>query len=300
MSLEVGHIRNRTATRAAAHACSARPTAMISRSPENLAALREALKEMKAAGVRRIIIEGGDGTVREILSQALPLWGGAPPEFAICATGNTNLIARSSGRIGVGEMALLISEPRKFRRTTVPILKVERSGEAPMRGFMLGAGAYAAATKIAREEIGARHGAQIALAVLKLIRSPRLRASSEIGFAPGASAGAPVAVEPRLLIALTSLPAALIFRFSPFWGGGEGPIRWLDIAGDPPRLALAAPFIAFGAPRRWMRNAYRSGRAETATLSLDAPFVLDGEHFAPGADGDVVVSAAETVTFLSL
>ncbi|WP_340108340.1 diacylglycerol kinase family protein [Pikeienuella sp. HZG-20] len=297
MPFEVGHIRNRAATRAAARAGMAGPAAMLSRSPDTLTALTEALAEMKAAGVRRIIIEGGDGTVREVLSRALPLWGDAPPEFAICATGNTNLIARSGGRIGPEEAALIIGAPEKFRRRRVPVLKVERAGETPIRGFMLGAGAYAAATKMAREEIGARHGAQVALAVLRLIRSPRLRASSEIGFSPGAAA--PAAPEPRLLVALTSLPAALILGLSPFWGAGEGAIRWLDIAGDPPHLALAAPFIAFGAPRRWMRRAYRSGRAETAALSLDAHFVLDGEHFAPGADGDVTVSAAEAVTFLS-
>ncbi|MEX2519366.1 MAG: hypothetical protein WD969_08560, partial [Paracoccaceae bacterium] len=103
----------------------------------------------------------------------------------------------------------------------------------------------------------------------------------------------------RTLVALTSLQGPLLFGLSPFWGAGEGPIRWLDIAAAPPRIALAAPFIAFGRPRRWMSDHYQSGRAARATLSLNADFVLDGEHFAPGADGLIAVTAAETATFLS-
>lgn len=292
----IGHIRNQKATRAGARAPFAHEAA-ISRSPAGFAALDEALAEMKAAGVRRLVIEGGDGTVREVIGRALPLWGAAPLEFAIVASGNTNLIARSGGRVSAADAARLADMSAPVERRAIPLLKAEREGERTLRGFIMGCGAYATATKLAREEIGARHGAQVALAVLRLLRSPRLRAPSPIGFGPD---GREAEIEPRLLVAVTSLPGALLYGLSPFWGSGAGALRWLDIAANPPRLALAAPFIAFGAPRRWMHAHYRSGGSRTAELRLDAPFVMDGEHFEPGADGRLRLSAGESVTFVSV
>lgn len=289
MSSPIGHIRNRAATRAARGAPAA--AGAVLREPDSFAGLEAALAEFREAQVSTLLIEGGDGTVREVVSRAFRIWSGAPPPFAIRATGNTNLIARSAGRAPEGPLS-----PDRLRQRALPVLKAARAGAEPMRGFILGAGAYEAATRIAREEIGARHGLQVALAVLRLLRAPALRGPFPIGFSAGEAAPGP---EPRMLVALTSLPGALIFGLSPFWGGGAGPLRFLDIAASPPRLALAAPFVALGRPRRWMAKAYRSGRTATATLALEGAFVMDGEPFAPGSDGLVRLSAAETATFLS-
>lgn len=290
MSSPIGIIRNRAATRAARGAPAG--AGEILRMPEDFAALEAALSEFREAGAAAIVIEGGDGTVREVASRAFRLWEGAPPPFALRPTGNTNLIARSAGRAPRG----VPLAPERLRRRVLPVLKAERAGAEAMRGFIAGAGAYEAATRLAREEIGARHGLQVLLAVLRLLRSRALRGPWPIGFA--ASATAPESA-PRMLVAATSLPGALLFGLSPFWGTGSGRLRFLDIAAEPPRLALAAPFVALGRPRRWMAEAYRSGRSEAATLRLETPFVLDGEPFAPGADGLVKFTAAETATFLS-
>lgn len=305
----VGHIRNRRATRAKRGGD--RPDAgVLRREPETLAALETALREMAAAGVRRLAVEGGDGTVRETLTMAFDIWpeGGAP-DFAIVAAGNTNLIARSAGRIDRAAIAgLAAASGDALRRIALPVLKVERRGERTLRGFIMGAGAYETATRIAQEEIAARHGPQVMLAVLRLLRNPALRRPREIGFGvdgdggdsgdggDGGGGGAPIA---RVLVGLTSLPGPLIYGLEPFWGGGSGPIRWLDVRGGAPRLALAAPFVAFGRPRRWMREHYFSGRAETVTLDPGGPFVLDGEAFDPGAARDVGIDARETAVFLT-
>lgn len=296
MSSPIGHIRNPAATDGGKAALAAAPS-LMSRAPIGFAALDAALAEMRAANVRAIIIEGGDGTVREVISRVMPLWRGAPPPFAILATGNTNLVARKVGRVDARGAARLIVDPSSARHSEAALLKLERQALPALRGFIMGAGAYAAATRLAQKDIGARHSAQVAQTVLRLLRSSELRTPSQIGFGAGSAAPALAA---RTLVGLTSLQGPLMFGLSPFWGDGEGPIRWLDIASSPPHFALAAPFIAFGRPRRWMRDHYRSGRLAEATLSLDADFVLDGEHFPPGADGLVKVTAAETATFLSL
>ncbi|MFN3260527.1 MAG: diacylglycerol kinase family protein [Pikeienuella sp.] len=292
MSSPIGLIRNRAATRATRG--SPAGAGEILRMPEDFAALEAALAEFREAGVAAIVIEGGDGTVREVVSRAFRIWGGSPPPFSLRPTGNTNLIARSAGCAPRGGAPLA---PERLRRSVLPVLKAEREGAEAMRGFIVGAGAYEAATRFAREEIGARHGLQVLLAVLRLLRSRALRGPWPIGFA--ASTTAPESA-PRMLVAATSLPGALLFGLSPFWGSGSGRLRFLDIAAEPPRLALAAPFVALGRPRRWMSEAYRSGRSEVATLRLETPFVMDGEPFAPGADGLVRLTASETATFLSV
>ncbi|MFV0473312.1 MAG: diacylglycerol kinase family protein [Pikeienuella sp.] len=290
----IGLIRNPAATRAGAGAPAG--ANLVARAPGDFAALDGALREMKAAGIGALAIEGGDGTVREVLGRALPLWSGAPPPFAIVAAGNTNLIARSAGRARGAALARLL-EPGRAKRRGLHVLRVDRAGAPDIRGFILGAGVYVAATRLAREEIAARHGAQVLLAALRVLRSPALGAAHRIGFAAGAPAGDPA---PRALVAMTSLPGALLLGLNPFGGrGGEGRIRWLDIAANPPRPLLAAPFLALGGPRRWMSDAYRRGVAEHAELRLDAPFIVDGEEFTPGTDGRVRVSATECVTFLS-
>ena len=280
----IGHIRNARATSADAAAPS---DAALFRAPEDFAELDAALADMQAAGVDRLVIEGGDGTVREVLSRAPEIWAGRPPEICILPRGNTNLIARKTG--GVASAA----EATSAEKTTVlPMLKVERAGERPLRGFIMGAGAYETATRIAQEEIAARHGPQVLLAVLRLLTSRALRAGAPIGVGDAPPA-------PRMLFALTTLPGSLIFGCEPFWGGAGGPIRWLDIDAHPPLLLLSAPFVALGAPQRWMRRAYRSGDAEAIELRLGGDFVLEGERFSPGPDGLLRISAAETATFLA-
>lgn len=231
MSPPIGHIRNHAATKAAkaAHISGA---GIMTRAPENFPALDAALTEMRVAGVRRIIIEGGDGTVREIISRTA-LWP-EQPEFAIIAAGNTNLIARSAGEIEAGAANRLRTDPAAFRSRTIPLLKVERKGLPDLSGFIMGAGAYTAATRLAQQEIGARHGAQVVLAVLRLLRSPELRAPSMIGMN-----GEP---EARLLLAMTTLPGALIFGLSPFWGEAQG--RYAGLISRQARPGSSSPHLS--------------------------------------------------------
>ncbi|MEX2519538.1 MAG: diacylglycerol kinase family protein, partial [Paracoccaceae bacterium] len=190
MSTPIGHIRNPSATQGAKAALAPHPRVMT-RTPADFEGLDAALAEMRAAGVSTIIIEGGDGTVREVISRAIPLWAGAAPDFAILAAGNTNLVARKAGRIDAEGAARLIAGAATARRRDVALLKLERQSLPTLRGFIMGAGAYAAATRLAQRDIGARHGAQVAQTVLRLLSSSEMRAPSQIGFAAGGGAPAP-------------------------------------------------------------------------------------------------------------
>lgn len=294
MTGKIGYIRNVRSTGGGAPPAS--DADLVVCAPTDFDALDAALAEMCAARVSTLIIDGGDGTIREVISRAQDVWGDRAPHYAIVANGNTNLIARNVGSLPKDDPVGALRRGGG-RKTVLPILKAERSDRQPVRGFIMGAGAYETATRIAQEEIASRHGLQVAMTILKLVFSRSLRAGTAITIKHD---GAPAPDETRMLIGLSTLPGKLIFGLTPFWNTGPGPIRWLDIASNPPALLLAVPFIAFGKPTSWMRRAYRSGSSHVVELALNSDFVVDGERFAPSPDGKVRVSAAETATFLAL
>lgn len=293
MTTKIGYIRNARSTGGGAPPES--DADLLVRAPSSFDELDAALTDMHAAGVGILIIDGGDGTIREVISRAQDIWSGVAPRYAIVASGNTNLIARKAGALPAKDPVDAVRSGA-LQPVTLPILKVERAGRPPMRGFIMGAGAYETATRIAQEEIASRHGLQVALTVLKLIFSRSLRAGEQITLKHDDQRETN---EERMLIGLTTLPGKLIFGLEPFWNTDASPIRWLDIAANPPALLVATPFVALGAPRRWMRHAYRSGSSQVVELMLSNDLVVDGERFSPGPDGKVRVTAAETATFLA-
>jgi len=278
---------------------------------DTLDELSGGLAAAHSAGAELILIDGGDGTVREVLSRLPEIWGLDLPHVGILPRGNTNLIARKVGGLRSDNA---ITEVLR-RRASGPPLPICRqamlrldypAGEhPPRRGFMFGWGAYTEGTRIARKEIAARGTGQVTMAVFSTFRRALLgagRTALRRGVATGLSIdGAPIVDAARLLGLATTLPGSLVAGLNPFWGQGPGPIRWLDIAAPGHRLALAATFLALGRPRRWMTRAgYASGRAARIELNLDTPFIMDGETFPPGIGGPMILTAEEAISFISL
>lgn len=273
--------------------------------------LSDSLVAAHAAGVAVILIDGGDGTVREVLSRLPEIWGGALPRIGILPRGNTNLIAREVGGLqsenAVAEVLrrLDAGPPLSERRRAMLRLEYPAAEHPTLRGFMMGWGAYAEGIRIAHQEIAARGSGQAALAVLATLRRTLFgagRVALRRGVAAGISIdGGPVTAAARLLGMATTLQQPLIAGMNPFWGTGPGRIRWLDIHAPGQRLALAAPFLALGRPRPWMAGAgYASGRADRIELNLDTPFIMDGEAFPPASSGPMILSASEEISFISL
>lgn len=232
-----------------------------------------------AQGAEVIVIDGGDGTVRAAASHLLARFGTAAPPIAILARGNTNLIARKAGRTcgPRGLARLAAGEGRAGRLATI---RLDRAGQPPIYGFICGWGAYATATRIAGEEGGGRGAVQVVRTVATTLRRTLFGAA---GLRQGVAAdlaieGAAQVPGPRFLGLATSLTGPLIAGLDPFWGGGAGAIRWLDVSAPPRRLWLAAPFVALGRPRGWMAAAgYRSGTTARIALTLAGDLVLDGD-----------------------
>ncbi|GAA0604607.1 diacylglycerol kinase family protein [Craurococcus roseus] len=280
--------------------------------PASRDALRDALRGFAARGVDLLAVQGGDGTLREVLTALPAAFGAAPPAIAVLAAGRTNLAAKVLGGAGTGEAALArLSDAAgrgALRRRIVPVLEVSRPGTeqdgGPLRGLLFGAAAFAEGKRIADERLhgrGIRAGPAVALALASvalragLDRRHPLRAGVPMAVAPD---GRPPRDGRRFLLLATTLDR-LMLGLRPFWGDGRGAVRWLDVEAPPRRLAAALWAGGRGRPAPWMAAAgYRSGRAERLEVAMDRPFVLDGEVFEPGPGG-VLLSAPDRVAFVS-
>jgi hypothetical protein len=279
--------------------------------PASRVELRGALRDFAARDVDLLAVQGGDGTLRELLT-ALPIAGFEhPPAITMLSAGKTNLAARVMGSAGMGEAGLRrlldAAERGTLQRRALPVLEVSRPGladEPPLRGVLLGAAAFTEGNRLAEARLH-RRGVHDAAAVALALAGIALKAGLDRGHA--LRAGVPMTVAPddhptregrRFLLLATTLDR-LMLGLRPFWGEGRGAVRWLDVLAPPRRLAAAFWAGARGRPRPWMRSAgYHSGRSERLRVAMHNPFVLDGEVFEPGPEG-LLLSASDRVAFVS-
>lgn len=276
--------------------------------PANPADLVRTLKDFAAATVDLLVISGGDGTLRDVLSALPEAYPGAMPDVALLSAGNTNLVARALGSPRNGhrllERLLKAAETGGLRRRTYPFLEVSWVGQPdrqPIRGFFLGAAAFVESKRVADTDMR-RYGLHQGLAVFLTTALTALRTLSGSGEKTGGPMqvsvdGGPPCEANRFLLLATTLDR-LMLGIWPFWGGGGGHIRLLDVRSPPARLGAALLAVALRRPRPWMAsNGYRSGRAHQLRIQSDQPFVLDGEVFDPGPHG-ILISSPGAVTFV--
>jgi hypothetical protein len=276
-------------------------------SPADPVGLQEALRRFAASGVDLLVVSGGDGTLRHVLSALPDCYPGAPPRLAILAAGNTNLAARVLGSPGRGvrglERLLVAARAGTLRHRSCAILQVswvDEPDRQAVRGFLLGAAAFVDGKRIADAVIH-RRGMHEALAVAATLA---LTVRRMLFPRPGRGAGTRMQIgldghaprEGHRFLLLATTLHRLLFGLWPFWGAGPGAIHLLEIDAPPRRAAAALFAVLRRRPAPWMAAAgYRSARAGEVRLVLQRPFVLDGERFEPGPHG-VLLSAPDTAT----
>lgn len=273
--------------------------------------LQETLSDFARDGVDTLCVDGGDGTVRDVLTALPAAFGDRPPRMAILAAGKTNLIAADVGTSGYGLPGLsrLMQSAGQGRLGGTinrrPVLTVEwlDGSHAPVRGMFMGAAAFTRGTELANARIhraGFTQGAAVALAIAGVLGGALIGRDPH-GWMKGEALGLQVdgmpAVTGNRFLFLSTTLHRLILGLWPFWDHGEAPLRYLDIGAQPPALLRALPRIAAGRPAPWMQESglYRSGGAETLDLTLSGPFIMDGETY-PG--GTIRLSATSHVDFV--
>ncbi len=277
--------------------------------PETQAELLTILTSFRQQGANIIAINGGDGTVRDVLTA---LWRVDPewrPALTLIPGGKTNMIAYDVGSVTHGPEGLrqILDAASKGQldrnRVSRPILDITRfDGPAPpICGLFFGAGAFSRGTELAQTEanaLGLYHGLAVAWTIASMVVR-NIRGKADENTVTTLTADGAMVQDGEQFIMLATSSQRITMGLNPFWGTQTGAIRYTAIDGPPVRLVSALLPVLRGRPRPWMHAAgYRSGSADHLTLRLTSRFTVDGELFDPGPSGLIELSARRTMDFV--
>ncbi len=274
--------------------------------PRERGQLPQALAELAGRGIDLLVINGGDGTVRDVLTCGLAIFGDEWPALAVLPKGKTNALTVD---LGVPEDWTLqdaidaLDHGGRVRRRPLTVTPAEAAvkdgakGETLPRavGFVLGAGAFTKATQAGQSahKLGAFDSMVVAVTGLWGLlqslfagRSNPWRRGSGMRIGLGAS-GAPMAHSGQgdpgmrqLLFASTleRLPAGI----KPF-GALKSGLKLVALDQISRRTTALVPLVMIGIVRSGLRQrGIHQLAASQFSLSIDDPFILDGEAFPAG------------------
>jgi hypothetical protein len=265
--------------------------------PRERGQLPQALTEFAAKGIDLLVINGGDGTVRDVLTCGQAIFGDEWPAIAVLPKGKTNALTVD---LGVPEdwslqdaIDALDHGSRVYRRP----MNVAHASDPGKRvaGFILGAGAFTKATQAGQSahKLGAFDSMVVAVtgiwALLQSLFAGRgnpWRKGAKMAIGLGA-ANAPMAhsgegdPEMRQLLfasTLDRLPAGI----KPF-GALKGGLKLVAVDQISRRTTALVPLILTGKLTKGLRErGIHQLTASQFSLSIDDQFILDGEAFPAG------------------
>jgi hypothetical protein len=270
--------------------------------PRARAQLPLALAEFAEKGIDLLVINGGDGTVRDVLTCGQAVFGDDWPTIAVLPKGKTNALTFD---LGVPDDWTLqdaidaLDHGRIVRRRPMAVSAVAGEGKASavsrVAGFILGAGAFTKATQAGQSahKLGAFDSMVVAVtgiwALLQSLfagrgnawrRGARMRIGLGTADAPMAHSGNGDPAMRQLLFASTleRLPAGI----KPF-GRLRSGLKLVAVDQITRRTTALIPLVLTGRLRKGLRErGIHQVAASQFTLGIDEPFILDGEAFPPG------------------
>lgn len=267
-------------------------------SREDLAA---ELARFAALGVSQIVVDGGDGTVRDLLTRGDSVFGDNWPRLLVLPKGKTNALAVDLGMPGQMTLEEALARAGQARIVRRRALRIEhRDGtEPPVFGFIMGTGVFNAAIDAGQvaHRFGAFQGLAVGLAatfgmVMALIGigrgpwralSPTRIVTAEDGELPRSRHGLVGQRFAAGLSTLTTFPLGM----KPFAGANREAgkaIAYLAIDAPLRRVVARVPLILAGAQgRHYPELGIHRGATRELEIELGGRFILDGESFPPGA-----------------
>lgn len=294
--MRIAVIRNPTSNRNARSGI--RPTGFPTAEPRDQAELRAALAEFQAGRIVILVIDGGDGTIREVLSALVEMdWR---PRLAVLPRGKVNLIARD---VGLADhrpdlLARLAGGAGRIERRA--LLRLDHQG-GTSHGLFLGAGAFTQGWELANAHLhprGLRSTGAVAAALALILGRAATDRRLGAGIPVTLRADGEAMLDGPCFVLLATTLERLLLGLWPFWGSGDGAVKSLAVSAPPQRLAAALTALARGRPKDWMETAgYVSRRSGRLDIIGEAPVILDGEAFSPAA-GRLVLSAGPEMEFV--
>jgi len=263
--------------------------------------LRRVLDDFVRDGIELLIIAGGDGTVRDVLTSGVDVWSGSPegggrPQIGVLPCGKTNALAIDLGVPDKWDIADMIGAWRESRETRRPPLVIDRMGEGrPVLGFLFGAGAFVDATELAQttHRFGAVNNLAVGISILSGIgstlvggRHSRWRRGKRMAlrFARNVRAHQDAALSSDgnrfLFVASTMERLPLGIRI---FGEPRAGLKTLTVDAMPRRFIRNFIRVLRGIDTPEMeRDGLHRIDAMEVEIDLDGGFVLDGERFPAG------------------
>lgn len=286
--------------------------------PTNHDELRSVLRELARRETNLLLVRGGDGTLREVLSALPEAYGSDPfPAIGLVKAGSTDLVAGEVGGCTDDDAVARLmrgAEEDALVRVRRPVLRVERAIDEygvmrTVRGMLLGAGVFTHATQVGQRmlrEEGTSHSAMVARTVSSLVRKLVFEGDPD-----GLMRGRPLALRDaraerlegpapdRFLTLVSGLRERLFLGRSPFFGeAADDELRHLTIDGPARHLARAFAALAIHRPQLAGPD-WHSGASKSLVLETIDPFVIDGELFRAPPEGRVRIHADRPITFVS-
>ena len=270
--------------------------------PEGSGDLPRILADFKARGIELLVMNGGDGTVRDVLTSGLPVWGQDWPAVAVLPRGKTNALNVDLGAPADWTLAGVIdafAAGRRIQRRGIVMTPIgadhalQESGA--LMGFILGAGAFTTGIKVGQDahRLGAFNSLAVGVTTAwglmqALLGSPRNRWRRGIGMellmgperAPLPHSGFGDPAQRWILVASTldRLPVDMKL-FGPYHHG----LRMVVMDKARRRLLAMIPAVVAGKEPAWVTRAgVHFAKASEFELALDDEFILDGEVFPAG------------------
>jgi diacylglycerol kinase (ATP) len=293
----VGVIRNlRSHRQSAAPPDWSGRASLLVETPEQRSELQDVLARFAERRVDYIVVAGGDGTVRDVLTCGEGYFGESWPPLIIVPTGKTNALAVDLGLPAnwtLEEALEAIASGRIEQRRPLAVSQRD-DPDARVQGFVFGAGAYAGGIQLGQRahDKGAFNnlavGATAIWAFLQALfgsernvwrRGTPMRLFDEQGHElPHSGFGRPD--ERHLIFAstLSRFPAGM----RPFGNDGEG-LRAAILDSTHRGLFLRLPLIFRGIISERMRHfGYHLIQADGLQIDVADCFILDGEAFPGG------------------
>lgn len=265
--------------------------------PGNRDQLPRALADFAERKIDLLIINGGDGTVRDVLTSGQTIFGEDWPAIAVLPKGKTNALTVDLDAPHDWSLQAAIDAFHKGRRIVRTPMTIQPEGDPDARvlGFILGAGAFTLGTQAGQSAhklgafnslaVGVTAGWGVLQAVFGRRQNPwRRGVDMDITLSPG---GAPLAHsgqgDPKrrqLLFASTleRMPAGI----KPFGHLQKG-LKLAVLDQITRRTTALLPLIVAGWTPKNLRERGLHRVATTGfTMELDEPFILDGEAFPAG------------------
>ncbi|WP_086737834.1 diacylglycerol/lipid kinase family protein [Erythrobacter colymbi] len=265
--------------------------------PRARAQLPEALAEFAAKGIDLLVINGGDGTVRDVLTCGQAIFGDDWPAVAVLPKGKTNALTVDLGvpeDWGLQDAIDALDHGSRVYRRPMAVSAVDEPGKR-VAGFILGAGAFTKATQAGQSahKLGAFDSMVVAVtgmwALLQSLfatrnnpwrKGARMRIGLGTSDAPMAHSGNGDPEMRQLLFASTleKLPAGI----KPF-GALRSGLKLVAVDQISRRTTALVPLVLTGKLRNGLRQRGIHQLAATQfSLSIDDQFILDGEAFPAG------------------